>query len=148
MTAPELLAESTAQGFCLDVCDEGIGIEPASKLTDAQPQAVREHKVELRILIRGEPSPEAQVTATEKRKRKLRKRVAKTAVQKVRHEEQPPTIPQAALPPAEVAASSEPVEAPAAVERTCCRCGEVGHHPQAERCWHCGGYIDVPVVWG
>jgi hypothetical protein len=35
MTATELLAELTQQGFCLDACDDGIGIKPASRLTDA-----------------------------------------------------------------------------------------------------------------
>src|SRR5262249_5694900 len=112
MTAPELLAELTAQGFCLDVRDDGIGMEPASQLTDAQIQAIREHKVELRILLRGEPAPKAQVTAPNKTKRKPRKRVTKAPVTR---EEQPTAASQAALPPVEAAGvpSPEPVEAPA-----------------------------------
>ena len=50
MTAAELLAELIAQGFCLDVCDGGIGVVPVSQLTDAQIQAIRERKAELRLL--------------------------------------------------------------------------------------------------
>src|SRR5262249_53848267 len=96
----------------------------------------------------GKPSPEAQVTAPNKTKRKPRKRVTKAPLQT--REEQPTAASQGALPPVEAAAvpSPEPVEAPApaaAVERTACRaCGSPVFNPKEERCWHCGGYVDVP----
>jgi hypothetical protein len=146
MTAAELLAQLKTQGFLLEVCDEGIGIEPASKLTDIQIRAIRVHKPKLMVLLSGEPPPKVQVTAPEKRK--PRKRGAKTPAQTDSHEEPPPTAPQAALPPAAIGAvrSPEPDEAPApsaAVEQIACRvCGSPVFNPKEERCWHCGNIVD------
>jgi hypothetical protein len=78
MTAAELFAELTAQGFCLEVCDAGIGIDPASRLTDVQIQAIREHKPQLIVLLRGEPPPSAKQPQPEKPCRKKPKRVARS----------------------------------------------------------------------
>jgi hypothetical protein len=150
MTAAELLADLTGQAFCLDLYDEGIGIEPASRLSDAQIQAIREHKPELMILLRGDMPPSVPVTASKSKKRKTRKRVAKAPVQMA--EEQPPPTSQAPPPPAEAAAvpSPEPVEPPApsvSVERTACRaCGSPVFNPNEEKCWHCGNPRAAPVV--
>jgi hypothetical protein len=145
MTAAELLADLTAQGFRLEVCEDRIAIEPGSKVTDALIHGIREHKEELRILIHGEPLPKAQVTAPEKAKRKSRKRVTEAPAQT--REEQAPA-PSAAAPCVEVAAS--PVAVPPAPEPTVCRrCGATlfrgcGWNPKDGRCPQCFGYVNQP----
>jgi hypothetical protein len=78
LTAALLLADLTRQGFRLDACDDGIGVVPASKLTDAQRLEIRENKDELLALLRaGKPST-AKVRA---RRRKTRAALPKPAPQ-------------------------------------------------------------------
>src|SRR5262249_24885533 len=70
MTAAALLAELTAQGFCLDARNDRIGVVPASRLTNAQIQAIRKHKTELLPLLRAGAPPTAQRPARKKRQGK------------------------------------------------------------------------------
>src|SRR5262249_23593904 len=76
MTAAELLAELTGQSFRLDICAEGIGVVPASQLTAAQIQAIRERKAELLVLLGAQASPVAQAPAPKRNQRKAGKRLA------------------------------------------------------------------------
>jgi hypothetical protein len=98
MTAAQLLAELTAQGFSLEACEDGIGVVPASRLTNAQFRAIRAHKAELLVLLRAGAPPTAQRTHPEKRRRKGKKRVAapKAAVASGGHSGQPPCRPEPA----------------------------------------------------
>jgi hypothetical protein len=152
VTAASLLAELIRQGFRLDASDDGIGVVPASKLTDALRWAIREHKTELLVLLRRDVPPTGQVPAPKRKQRTSRKRAAvpKASVQPNGQGERLPPAPKAALPPTEFAAvpSQKPVEVPApsgAVRLSACRrCGERVIHPNEERCWHCGGSVDVP----
>src|SRR5262249_576513 len=150
MTAAELLAELTARGFRLDVCAEGIGVVPASQLTAAQIQAIRERKPELLVLLGAEASPAVQVTATKEKGRGWGKRCSGSEVPPNGERGQMPPASNATLPPSEVAAVPAPVEAraesPAVRRTTCCRCGARIYNPTAERCWLCGGLVDVPEL--
>jgi hypothetical protein len=51
MTAPELLADLARQGFTLTREGDGIRVLPASRLTEADRRAIREHKPELLALL-------------------------------------------------------------------------------------------------
>jgi hypothetical protein len=99
------------------------------------------------VLLRGDPLPEAQVTAPEKAKWKSRKRVTEAPAQT--REEQAPA-PPAAAPCVEVAASPEPVAVPPPPEPTVCRrCGATlfrgcGWNPKDGRCPQYFGYFNLP----
>src|SRR5262249_30237258 len=73
----------------------GIGIEPASKLNDAQTQAIRQHKTELMVLLRGEPPPTAQELQPENPRRKKLKRVARPKAAVATDFVQKATLPEA-----------------------------------------------------
>jgi len=57
LTATQLLTELTRRGFRLDVDDDAIGVEPASKLTEALRQAIRNNKGELLALVLARRAP-------------------------------------------------------------------------------------------
>jgi hypothetical protein len=60
LTANELLADLTRQGFRLDACEDRVGVEPASKLTESQRQPIRESKEELLALLKPATKPRSQ----------------------------------------------------------------------------------------
>jgi hypothetical protein len=130
--------------------------ERAAAEAEAERRAEAEKQEQERLRIAEAQSRESmngkhQSAASPKgKKRKTQKSAAIAPVQTDEH--QPSTPSQAALPPAELAASPGLAETPApsaSGERTlCCRCGSAIYVPKAERCWHCGGYVNVPIVWG
>jgi hypothetical protein len=95
MTAAQLLAELTARGFSLEAREDGIGVVPASRLTETQFQAIRAHKADLLVLLRAGAPPTAQRTLPKKRRRNGKKRVVapKAAVAPGRDSGQPPCRP-------------------------------------------------------
>jgi hypothetical protein len=152
MIAAELLADLTAQGFCLDVCEDGIGVVPASRLTEAQIQAIREHKAELLTLISNGAPSSPELTALKRKQRKSRKCVSVPNASAQPNGDGPQTPPasNAALLSAKLDALLSRIEAsvqPSAPERTtCARCGAAIYKPKEKRCWLCGGLVDVPEV--
>jgi hypothetical protein len=76
MTAAQLLAELTTQGFCLEACEDGIAVVPASQLTETQVQAIRRHKAELLVLLRVGSPPTAEEAPRNNRQEKAQKSVA------------------------------------------------------------------------
>jgi hypothetical protein len=148
MIAAELLADLTAQGFCLDVCEDGVGVVPASRLTEAQIQAIREHKAELLTLISNGAPSSPELTALKRKQRKSRKRVSvpNASAQPNGDGPQSPPASNAALLSAKLDALLSRIEAsvqPSAPQRHACdRCGAPVFNPHAERCWQCGGFVD------
>jgi TubC N-terminal docking domain len=66
MGAPDLLQHLRAAGFALSLADgDGIRVAPSAALTNAQRQAIRDHKPELLALLRvaGRNAPPATCTA-------------------------------------------------------------------------------------
>jgi hypothetical protein len=55
MTAAELLADLTRQGFNLAPEGDGIGVRPARRLTEQQQEAIRAHKPALLTLLAAPP---------------------------------------------------------------------------------------------
>lgn len=152
MTAAELLDDLTGRGFRLEACDDGIGVVPASRLIDTQIEAIREHKTELLVLLRSGAPPAVQKTASKRKQRKTRKRVAvpKNLVQPIGQGEEPSAASDAAIPPVETEALPSPIDPSAPSEavqpRECRRCGERWIHLKDKTCWHCGGLVDVPEM--
>jgi len=89
MTAAQLLAKLTAQGFTLEACEDGIGVVPASRLTDAQFRAIRAHKAELLVLLRAAAPPNAPKAPCKKRRVKTKKPVEAPAITPGGDSEQP-----------------------------------------------------------
>jgi hypothetical protein len=76
MTAANLLADLTGQGFRLVVCDKGIGVIPGSRLTKAQLRAIQKHKAELLTLLRDGAPWKAQGPVRKRKRRKASEQVA------------------------------------------------------------------------
>src|SRR5215468_10924407 len=76
MTAAQLLAKLTAQGFSLEACDDGIAVVPASRVTEAQIRAIRRHEAELLVLLRVGSPPTAEEAMRNNIRKKVRKPVA------------------------------------------------------------------------
>jgi hypothetical protein len=60
VTAAELLADLVRQGFRRALRGSGLAVAPAGRLTDAQRQAIGEHKAELLTLLGAGAGPAAE----------------------------------------------------------------------------------------
>ena len=95
MTAAQLLAELTAQGFSLVAREGGIGVIPARRLTQTQVRAIQKRKTELLALLRAGAPPKASRAPRKQRRAKAEKlvEVAKPAVRPGGNSEKAPCNP-------------------------------------------------------
>ena len=63
ISAEWLLAHLDHLGFCLEIKGKKLRISPASRLTDAYRQAIKQHKRELLALVRDKVRPPTQYSA-------------------------------------------------------------------------------------
>ena len=146
MKAAELLADLRGQGFCLDACDDGIAVDPASRLTNAQIQAIREQKEELLALLRAGAPATAEGTTRKKRRGKTQKRVAakKPVVRPMAKSERPPAGDGKPEPRKRCVADAVQAEAPPAWTPTCPMCGLPP--PGSPTCLRCKGLAELEAA--
>jgi hypothetical protein len=133
MTAAELLANLTGQGFRLVARDDGIGVKPGSRLTEAQIRAIRNHKAELLALLRAGVPSKAPKARQRKKQTKAQKRVAepKAGARPNENRGQPAASSKGALP-----AQEEPNEEKPELRK-----------PSAADSVHTERRAEVPTAW-